>query len=114
MGHYIPLTWMTLGLDYLLWGMDPTGYHLTNVLLHTANALLVYLIALRPLTLTLSSSRIEPWGLRIGAGFAPLLFGPEVAIEHFRRAPAVDPGFTEAQRNLYRVLRAQGLSSSSR
>jgi hypothetical protein len=75
MGHYIPLTWMTLGLDYLLWGMDPTGYHLTNVLLHTANALLVYFIALRLLTLTLSTSRIEPWGLRIGAGFAALLFG---------------------------------------
>jgi hypothetical protein len=75
MGHYIPLTWMTLGLDYLLWGMDPTGYHLTNVLLHTANALLVYFIALRLLTLTLSTSRIEPWGLRIGAGCAALLFG---------------------------------------
>ena len=30
MGHYIPLTWMTLGLDYLLWGMNPRGYHLTD------------------------------------------------------------------------------------
>jgi hypothetical protein len=28
MGHYMPLTWMTLGLDYLLWGMNPAGYHL--------------------------------------------------------------------------------------
>ncbi len=27
LGHYIPLTWMTLGLDYLLWGMNPVGYH---------------------------------------------------------------------------------------
>src|SRR6266513_446548 len=23
MGHWIPLTWMTLGVDYLLWGMNP-------------------------------------------------------------------------------------------
>ena len=37
-GHYQPLSWMTLGLDYVVWGMNPTGYHLTNLLLHAANA----------------------------------------------------------------------------
>ncbi len=37
-GHYIPLTWLTLGLDYVLWGMNPAGYHFTNLLLHAANA----------------------------------------------------------------------------
>src|SRR5512138_224970 len=41
-GHWQPLSWMTLGLDYTLWGMNPLGYHLTNVLLHAVNALLVY------------------------------------------------------------------------
>jgi tetratricopeptide (TPR) repeat protein len=46
MGHYQPLSWVTLGLDYVLWGENPRGYHLTNVLLHTANALLVYVLAL--------------------------------------------------------------------
>ncbi|MBX3026797.1 tetratricopeptide repeat protein [bacterium] len=51
MGHYQPLTWVTLGLDYLLWGMDARGYHLTNVLLHTANAVLFYWICLRLLRL---------------------------------------------------------------
>ncbi|MEO5817319.1 MAG: hypothetical protein ABIT20_18775, partial [Gemmatimonadaceae bacterium] len=25
MGHYVPLSWMTLGLDYVLWGMNPAG-----------------------------------------------------------------------------------------
>jgi tetratricopeptide (TPR) repeat protein len=39
-GHYIPLTWMSLGLDYALWGMNPLGYHLTSLLLHAANAAL--------------------------------------------------------------------------
>jgi hypothetical protein len=29
-----PLTWLTFGIDYVLWGMNPTGYHLTNLLLH--------------------------------------------------------------------------------
>src|SRR5215470_3518987 len=34
MGPYQPLSWMTYGLDYLLWGMNPVGYHLTNVIFH--------------------------------------------------------------------------------
>lgn len=47
LGHYVPLSWMTLGLDHAIWGMNPVGYHLTNLLLHTANAVLLYLIANR-------------------------------------------------------------------
>jgi len=34
MGHYQPLSWVTLGLDYVVWGMNPFGYHLTSLLLH--------------------------------------------------------------------------------
>jgi Flp pilus assembly protein TadD len=75
MGHYIPLTWMTLGLDYVVWGMNPFGYHLTNILLHAANAVLFYFIALR---LLLASgpgrSADTTFAPIIGAGFATLLF----------------------------------------
>ena len=46
-GHYMPLTWMTLGLDYLLWGMNAEGYHWTSVLLHAVNGILAYLFLLR-------------------------------------------------------------------
>lgn len=46
-GHYIPLSWMTLGADFLLSGMNPAGYHRTNLLLHLANALLFFGLALR-------------------------------------------------------------------
>jgi len=41
-GHYMPLTWLTLGLDYVFWGMNPFGYHLTNLLFHAANAVLCF------------------------------------------------------------------------
>jgi tetratricopeptide (TPR) repeat protein len=41
-GHYMPVTWFTLGLDYVLWGMDARGYHATNLLFHMANAVLFY------------------------------------------------------------------------
>jgi protein O-mannosyl-transferase len=47
MGHYIPVTWLSFGLDYTLWGMNPFGYHLTNNLIHAANTAVFYLIALR-------------------------------------------------------------------
>jgi tetratricopeptide (TPR) repeat protein len=45
LGHYVPLSWMTLGADFTLWGMSPRGYHLTNLLFHCANALLVFALA---------------------------------------------------------------------
>ena len=51
MGHWIPLTWMTLGLDYVVWGMNPVGYHLTSLVLHAANAILFYFVAVRILGL---------------------------------------------------------------
>lgn len=44
LGHYHPLTWFTLSFDYALWGMNPAGYHLTNALLHSLGAALVFLL----------------------------------------------------------------------
>ncbi|MEW6249871.1 MAG: tetratricopeptide repeat protein [Planctomycetota bacterium] len=50
-GHYQPLSWLTLALDYLLAqaafgnGLDPRSYHLTNCILHALNAALVFLLA---------------------------------------------------------------------
>jgi protein O-mannosyl-transferase len=42
---WIPLTWLSLAVDYRVWGLNPLGYHLTNILLHAANTALVVLIA---------------------------------------------------------------------
>src|SRR5690349_17872609 len=45
MGHWTPVTWLSHGLDYVVWGMHPAGYHLGNVLLHAANAALLFALA---------------------------------------------------------------------
>ena len=44
---YRPLTWVTYGIDYELWGLNPFGYHLTSLLLHAATASLVCIVARR-------------------------------------------------------------------
>jgi len=42
---YVPFTWLSFAIDYQIWGHNPFGYHLTNLLLHVANTLLVLLLA---------------------------------------------------------------------
>jgi tetratricopeptide (TPR) repeat protein len=47
MSQWIPVAWFTLGLDYILWGMNPAGFHLTNLALHGAGAAVLYAVARR-------------------------------------------------------------------
>src|SRR5881628_2264330 len=74
LGHYIPLTWMTLGMDYLLWGMNPVGYHLTSLLLHVTSAVVFFFLARRLLTLALPLASGRGHALTVSAGFAALVF----------------------------------------
>ena len=74
LGHYAPLTWITFGADYLVWGLDPLGYHLTNLLLHTANAVVFYLIAFRLLQGGIPGATDRPLPLRLSAALAALVF----------------------------------------
>ena len=72
LGHYQPLSWLTFSLDYLLWGIEPFGYHLTNILLHSANAVLFYLLTFRLLTIAAPMSNAIV--LKLASGFSALLF----------------------------------------
>ena len=47
LGHWHPLAWLTFAADRAIWGTDPFGYHLTNVLLHASSAALLFLLARR-------------------------------------------------------------------
>jgi len=48
-GHWHPLTWLSHMLDCQLYGLQAGGHHLTNILLHTATAILLFLV-LRQMT----------------------------------------------------------------
>jgi tetratricopeptide (TPR) repeat protein len=75
MGHYQPLTWLSFALDYQLWGMSPFGYHLTSLLLHSANAVFFYCIARHLLRTAIGTlAEEQSWRLELSAGLAALLF----------------------------------------
>ncbi len=46
-GNWHPLTWISHAFDYAVWGLNPVGHHLTNILLHALNTFLVTLLATR-------------------------------------------------------------------
>lgn len=51
--NYFPLQILSYSLDYLLWHIQPFGYHLTNLILHILNAVLLFLL--------LKSIFSDPW-----------------------------------------------------
>jgi len=62
-GQYPPLVMVVFSLLYHFFGLEPTAYHVTNVIFHFANTALVFLLA----------SRLKP-GI-VTASVAALLFG---------------------------------------
>lgn len=81
--RYRPLFFVSVSFEYALWGYRPAGYHLTNVLLHAANAVMFFVLARR-------------YGLdRMLAGLAAALF-------------AVHPVHTEAVANIIGRLELMG------
>jgi tetratricopeptide (TPR) repeat protein len=43
-GFWHPLTWLSLMLDYQIFGLKPFGYHLTNLLFHVISTILLFLV----------------------------------------------------------------------
>jgi tetratricopeptide (TPR) repeat protein len=59
-GAYQPVRTFSYAIDYWFWKLNPMGYHITNILCHACNTLLVFLIAYR-LTKSRKQSPLE-WG----------------------------------------------------
>ncbi|MCA9017389.1 MAG: hypothetical protein KDA77_18850, partial [Planctomycetaceae bacterium] len=54
--NYAPLTVLSFLVDHSLYGMWAGGYHLTNILLHLVNSILVFLLVTR-----LTGNRLVGW-----------------------------------------------------
>jgi len=46
-GNWHPLTWLSHALDYQVFRLNPIGHHYTSLLLHTASAVLLFLLLWR-------------------------------------------------------------------
>jgi tetratricopeptide (TPR) repeat protein len=80
--NWHPLTWISHALDIAVWGLNPWGHHLTNVILHSINTLLVVLFVVRLLTVVREKTRseispafLDEKGMRVAAFATGLLFG---------------------------------------
>lgn len=58
-GWWMPLTWLSFAVDYQIWGLDPFGFHLTNTLIHAANAALVVVIAAKMMSMGGAADRMH-------------------------------------------------------
>ena len=41
---WLPVTWISFFLDYEIYGMNPGGYHITNVIIHICNTVILFVI----------------------------------------------------------------------
>lgn len=72
---YQPLAWLSYGLDFTLWGMDPRGYHLQSAAWHALSSGLFFLIARRLLELSRPVRSADPgWGLDAAAFLSAMVF----------------------------------------
>ena len=46
-GNWHPVTWLSHMLDCEIYGLNPLGHHITNLLIHVANSLLLFLLLLK-------------------------------------------------------------------
>jgi len=80
-GHYQPLTWLSYAVESRLWGVNPAGFHFTNLVLHSLTAIVFFMVSrqiLRSAILREKSGAPDMGGIHqgttIGALFAALLF----------------------------------------
>jgi hypothetical protein len=45
--NWHPLTWMSHAFDYAVWGLNPLGHHVTNIVIHAVNTFVVVLLIIR-------------------------------------------------------------------
>jgi hypothetical protein len=75
LGVYQPMAWLLLEVQYAFWGLDPHGYHLTSLLLHATNTVVLYVLTMTLLARCRPDSFLKsPGTCSLGAGLATALY----------------------------------------
>ena len=80
---YYPIRTLTYAIDYQIWGSNPGGFKLTNVLIHLTNVLLVFWLVLRLLRHPAAPGNAPPawWDVCLGAFSAGVFAVHPVVVE---------------------------------
>jgi len=74
-GTYQPLAWLLYEAEYVVWQLDPRGYHLTSLLFLIADAVVLYFLTLALLARSQGGLPPKsPWPRALSAGLATALF----------------------------------------
>lgn len=83
---YRPVLSMTYFIDYALWGINPFGYHLTNLLLHLLSSFLVYFCVWSLIEVYFSRWKKQSWGV-------PLLSAIIFCVHPLKAEPVCSIGY---------------------
>lgn len=72
--NWHPLTMISHAVDYAIWGMNPMGHHLTGIIFHALDTMLVFILALKlsEIAIKKAGSTLNPFIIGV---IAALLFG---------------------------------------
>jgi protein O-mannosyl-transferase len=75
LGVYQPLAWLVFEVEYVFWKLGPGGYHLTSVMFHAVNAVVLYVLTVTLLVCCRPDSlQRGPWIYPLSASLATALF----------------------------------------
>ena len=72
-GPWQPLSWLSWAMDYAVWGLDPSAFRRTNVLLHALTAGLLVFVCRRLLSMIMP--RLSAAAVLFGSIAAAVFFG---------------------------------------
>jgi tetratricopeptide (TPR) repeat protein len=81
LGVYQPLSWMILEAQYLGWGLDPRGYHLSSLILYVLDTIVLFVLTSSVLL------RCRPPGERDATGLAVIAAGAALSVALFAVHP---------------------------
>jgi Flp pilus assembly protein TadD len=57
--QWSPMRWFSHAVDYQLWGLAPSGHHLTSVILHSLNAFLVTVVTVKLVEIAAAHTNLQ-------------------------------------------------------